>query len=292
MGVGQEGTANYMMVPGNWSYWLWLGSLVPPDLSLQCAAFGDTNATCVDVPAPAMGHAHTCVCTAPKYVLVGSTCVNRFAHDLRPWVWTDAAQLNASQGNTPTPNQTWPNLGESGVDVECTGTVQEAGLNGLRTVLLPTSQYWYIGLEEGITDYTLFFVGRPTGEPYGRVLQSPRANQLYGYWGGRKKVFFTEGNPSLLDGNSIDTMWAYFSISKYFGGDYVMRWDGEPLYQGCCSEWNYMHGLMINYPWGIIGEHTNTEMAELLLYNRVLNPQDVYEVESYIASKWGLSPPR
>lgn len=55
MGVGQEGTANYMMVPGNWSYWLWLGSLVPPDLSLQCAAFGDTNATCVDVPAPAMG---------------------------------------------------------------------------------------------------------------------------------------------------------------------------------------------------------------------------------------------
>lgn len=53
-----------------------------------------------------------------------------------------------------------------------------------------------------------------------------------------------------------------------------------------------MHGLMINYPWGIIGEQTNTEMAELLLYNRVLNPQDVYEVESYIASKWGLSPPR
>jgi len=198
-------------------------------------------------------------------------------------VWNDASQLTSVSG-------TFPNLAGNAYSVACTGTLKLKGKHGLNTVTLSTSQTWTVSPTPYMSTYTMFWVGRQTGGSNGRVLNSVDGyNQLYGYWNGFKKQLYTTGDPAYLGGYSSDTNWDMFSHSRTSGGAYTMNWNGAALYSGSSSTGNLLHGLTINA--GDYGEQSDCEVAEIILYNVVLTPAQIAQVEGYLAQKWGFQMP-
>lgn len=198
-------------------------------------------------------------------------------------VWNDASQLTSVSG-------TFPNLAGNAYSVACTGTLKLKGKHGLNTVTLSTSQSWTVSPTPSMSTYTMFWVGRQTGGNNGRILNSVDGyNQLYGYWNGYKKQLYISGDPSYLGGYSSDTNWDMFSHSRTSGGAYTMNWNGSALYSGSSSTGNPLHGLTINA--GDYGEQSDCEVAEIILYNVLLTPAQIAQVEGYLAQKWGFQMP-
>jgi len=209
------------------------------------------------------------------------------------YFWHDSSQLSGSNGAALS---TFPNsaAGISGAYTgtsTCTGVILAGGKNGLKTVTISTSQS-YLGIPESvvINPYTLVWVGRQTGT-YGRVLTGS-SNALYGYWGGYKKSFYSNANPQLhVSGIPSDNLWDYFVATRTAGSSFAMRWNSVPLYSGSTSESQGMVGLGINgaAPGCCGGERSSAEIAEIILYQRVLSTSEITTLESYIRAKSMLS---
>ena len=192
-------------------------------------------------------------------------------------VWTDSSQ-GSSQNIITT----------SGYSVTSTGQVKLSGKNGLSTTTFNTSQSWTVSPTPSLSAYTLFWVGRQTGGANGRVLNSTDGyNQLYGYWAGYKKQLYIGGDPSILGGQGSDTVWDMFSHSRTASGPYTFNWNGVSLGAVSSSSGNPLHGLTINA--GDYGEQSDCEVAEILLYDRVLLPGQIQHVERYLSNKWKLN---
>ena len=192
-------------------------------------------------------------------------------------VWCDASQDGALG-----------NLSSGGYTTTTTGTLKPNGKGGLNTVTLNTSQRWTTSPELSLSAYTLFWVGRQTGGTNGRVLVGTTNNQLFGYWGGHKKVIYIDGNPNILYTADPDTSWDLMSHSRTAGGSYTFNWNGVPLFSSSSSTGNPLAGLAIN-TYG--GEASDCEVAEIIVFNQVLSTTQIRGIERYLSLKWGLSDP-
>ena len=203
-------------------------------------------------------------------------------------MWNDAAALQESNGAVLS---SWANFGSGGA-VTCTGVVCDGCKNNLKTVRLSYSQTWGIASLATITSFTLFWAGRQTGPNNQRGLQGAEgnANQIYGYHGHRKKVFFSENNPSLLTGVAADYAWDQFTFQRQAGGAFFMNANGTPnYYANSSSEASGMRGLTINGETGCCTtQSTDMEIAEIILYDRLLSNTEVLQIEDYLRSKWAL----
>ena len=189
-------------------------------------------------------------------------------------VWCDASQDGALG-----------NLSSGGYTTTTTGTLKPNGKAGLNTVTLNTSQRWTVTPELSLSAYTLFWVGRQTGGTNGRVLEnSGDANQLFGYWNGYKKVIFIDNNPNILYTAGSDTSWDLMSHSRTAGGPYTFNWNGVPLFSSSSSTTNGLKGLTIS-----LFEQSDCEVAEIIVFNQVLNTPQIRGIERYLSLKWGLS---
>jgi hypothetical protein len=174
--------------------------------------------------------------------------------------------------------------------IASTGTPKTAGKNGLDTVTFTTSQTWTVSPTFELFSYTMFWVGRQTGGTNGRVLNSSDGyNQLYGYWGGHKRQLHTSSWNSGPYGYPSDTAWDMFSHSRIAGGAFTFNWNGATHASGSSSSGNPLHGFRINS--GDYGEQSDCEVAEIILYNSVLAPLQIQEVENYLAKKWDFAMP-
>jgi len=176
--------------------------------------------------------------------------------------------------------------------VHCNGIVQASGKNGLKTVRISQGQYWYAGGAPQLPNYSLYWVGRhyqATGSYFnggtcGRVLTGG-GNQLYGYWGGYKKQFYSNESPSLLGGYGCDTNWDIFSLTFSSYGNFNMKWNGQALYSGRTGDWG-MNYLGINTQGCCGGEVSTAEVAEIILYTVAHSSSDVSSTETYLNRKW------
>jgi len=200
-------------------------------------------------------------------------------------IWNDASQLSSISGS-------WPNLAvDTTYTVSCTGTLSIGGKNGLNTVLLNSStpQTWATSPVVTLSTYTMFWSGRQTGGTNGRVLESVSNNQLFGYWGGQKKVIYvlntagTAGDPSQLVNTNSDTAWDLMSHSRTVSGPFTFNWNGTSVYSASSSSSNNFSGLAINQY-----EASDCEIGEILLYNVVLTTEQIQQIEGYLAWKWGV----
>jgi hypothetical protein len=199
------------------------------------------------------------------------------------FVWSDASQLSGTTGSVVV---TIPNLGSGGT-VSCTGTIYNAGRNGLNTVRLTASplQTWSITTGLSFNTVTLFWVGRQTGGANARVLNSANGsyNELYGYWNGRKKVLYIDGNPNQLSGSSSDTNWDLMSLVRTTGGAFAMNWNGSALYSASSSTTS-PDTFSINVPY----EPSNCEFGEIIIYNTILTSVQIQQIEGYLSLKWSI----
>jgi hypothetical protein len=208
-------------------------------------------------------------------------------------LWIDASQLTTLNGIL---HNFAP---QSSYGVQCSGTLNHKGKNRLNTILISRFQYMTTVPAPYLQAYTLFFVGRQTGGQNNRVLNGyGNFNQLYGYWGGYKKALFLSGNPGYLTGYYADTEWDLLSHSRTANGPFVLHWNGDLLFSNNrSSTTNSLYGFTINAgdyndtSGNGQGENSDCEIAEIILYDSVLTPLQVKQVEGYLAQKWAIDLP-
>ena len=196
----------------------------------------------------------------------------------------------------------WPD--DSGNDyhadnVQGNPTLKVSALNGHSVIafdgsddLLWTSQN-FDGLANG---YTLFTVSRYAGNPKGRVIGSKTQNWFWGYHHGGVHKWHPNGWVSNHGGG--DTNWHIHSGDINNAGDPQANFwtDGAQKatnHKGS-NNTNYKPGLMsFGGLWhGSNNEFSNSEVAEVVMYNRVLSKDEREMVEAYLSQKYDFTHPR
>jgi hypothetical protein len=205
-------------------------------------------------------------------------------------VWNRGDTLAVGNGNTI---NTWTNsTNASGPTITCTGTQSNSQLNGLSVANLLSNQTWTSATALTPSNYTFIQVSRQTPSTYGRVFQSSVAgtNHLHGYWGSLKQPWYTEGWLGVAGGgiNSAENEWAIVSSTRIQNGAFQNRWNGAVIAAGASSPNVNLSGLAVNTGGVASNEKSTCQLAEVILYDRVLTNPQIIGIEEYLRQKWGL----
>ena len=142
-------------------------------------------------------------------------------------------------------------------------------------------------------NYTMFAVSRQDGGTNGRLIASRDANWLFGYHNGTHGDFYHNGwvyNSS----TASDTAW-HIHVSNQNNSDQANAWadftqvatnSNGPNTTNQPKKLGFGRGYNGNNP-----EWSSGEVAELLLFDRVLSVTERKLVEGYLADKWSLNIP-
>ena len=199
-------------------------------------------------------------------------------------LWLDASTFTQSNDTVVT---TWPSATPTySLSMTGSGTIKTAVLNGLRVMAVPTNQNWTLSNSSYTsTTYTFFFVSRQTGGANGRVFIG-NGNVLYGYWGGYKNAVYLEGwvaGPS----TASDTNWDIYTFVRTSSGSGSFLRYGVTI-SNYGSSGSGLNGFYINTGGCCGGETSNSQIAEVLIYNVDLTAENCRKNEGYLAWKWGL----
>ena len=199
-------------------------------------------------------------------------------------LWLDASRF--TQANNTIVN-TWPSATPSySLSMTGTGTINTGVLNGLPVMFVPTNQDWTLSNSNYTSaSYTFFFVSRQTGGANGRVFIG-NGNVLYGYWGGYKNCAHLEG---WVAGPSVgsDTNWdIYTFVRTSSGSGSFWRYGVNISTYG--SSGSALNGFYINTGGCCGNEKSNSQIAEVIIYNIDLSMTNINKIEGYLAWKWGL----
>ena len=137
--------------------------------------------------------------------------------------------------------------------------------------------------------YTVFAITRYTTSPTNtnRVLTAYYNNWLLGNWGGQVTPYFAEGwvyYPS----SAADNIWRIY-MGDWGGSsnDIAAAYsNGTVLASGSAAATAGPKGLGINYQGG---EVSASEVAEIVVFNRLLSITERRLVHTYLGQKWGIS---
>ena len=210
-------------------------------------------------------------------------------------LWLDGAQLVGQDGKNI---QTWQSVqnvvsgGSSGIaDMKSTGSqtnwpiVKEKILNNLPIVEFQPQHQMSNTINIALQNYTFAFVSRQLAGGVNRRVFIGNGNRLYGYWGGGKNRLYNEG---WLDANAplgSNDEWDLYVIRKNNGRNKFSR-NGTLLVENDGGA--TFDGLFINTGGCCGGETSNAQIAEVILMNNSLSDADTLNLETYLATKWGL----
>ena len=179
---------------------------------------------------------------------------------------------------------TWKDISGNGNDANNNkGSVTTGDWNGKKTVKG--------GIDTGIlfpnailpNNYSLFYLSRYTGSNKGRIIQGNTGNWLSGHHGDKSGVAYHEG-------------WVTDSKQNHHGSNWVLGTDQNRLYRSNGVERGKAGGgtttrLAVNISgWAFtineLDEASDWEIAEILVYNRHLNIDEIKNVEGYLAHKY------
>ena len=209
--------------------------------------------------------------------------------------WMETTQYNAATNNYAavqnwTPVSSAPSgnfFTNSNGDKNQLPYVKTNVLNGHAVLrFTPTRKMTLNNLAGASGDFTMLMVTRQVGKTNGRFIQGNN-NSLFGYWGGRKECYHNDAWSCGDDfWKNSDSNWDIFTIRRsseakmsYFNSM------GSPVF--CKQSGGGLNGLHINTG-GHPNEASDAEIAEFILYNTCLSDSDVANLESYLATKWGL----
>jgi len=206
-------------------------------------------------------------------------------------VWNRGDTLAVGNGNQI---NAWTNSSNaSGPTINCTGTQSNAALNGLSVANLTTAQTWTSATTLDPSNYTFIQVSRQTPSTYGRMFQSSvtSTNQLHGYWNSLKQPWYVEGWLGVAGGGvgSAANEWAIITSTRIRNGAFQNRWNGAVIASGSSSANVTLNGLTVNGGSALgSNEKSTCQIAEVILYDRVLTNPQIIGIEEYLRQKWGL----
>ncbi|MFM8335040.1 MAG: glycine-rich domain-containing protein, partial [Opitutaceae bacterium] len=136
-----------------------------------------------------------------------------------------------------------------------------------------------------LPSYTLFTVARYSGGSRGRIFNGDGQNWLAGFYGGMRGVAHFNGWLSNSSSN-LGTVTHWLASTSYpSGGTSYYRADG--VERGSGGSYHSLPLLVTNT--GSNAEASDYEIAEVLIYDRVLTSSEIAAVERYIGVTYGLS---
>ncbi len=213
--------------------------------------------------------------------------------------WVDATDPAAS-GVEPADGTTisiWKDKSGKGQDLPTAGTAAVLALTGFGG--LPAIHYGGFGGHQSPyvigSDYTISYISKLNGTQNGRVVGDwSGGNILLGYWNGNMHGFYINGAPENLFGSTAPVSiaattqknWYTFTRSS-LSGAFTFYNQGNVYATNPASSAPNMK-LMLGCGYGNTGECSNVFISELVVYNRVLTPQELNVLNVYMKSKWGF----
>jgi len=138
---------------------------------------------------------------------------------------------------------------------------------------------------EVLPTYTLFTVARYSGNSRGRIFNGDGQNWLAGFWSGNRGVAHFNGWLSNSSSN-LGTVTHWLASTSYpSGGTSYYRAGGAQ--RGTGGSYHNLPLLVTNT--GSHAEPSDYEIAEVLIYGRVLTGNEIAEVERYLGVTYGLN---
>jgi hypothetical protein len=208
-------------------------------------------------------------------------------------VQLDASQLTGADGSAVSP---WPNLATPGMPGTMISspapTKRNNVINGLPVVRFNTGEGRMRMTGTGVsTDFTLCAVARihTTGAGAQRVIAADMAstgnNFLLGWWNQFQDCVFDGAWASGQPTEPATTAWRLYSFDKVGAGATRLFSNGNYLRSGGSGASNLGGSLALSGH-DATTESSNCDVAEVLLYNRVLSDSERSLVEDYLRRKW------
>ena len=208
-------------------------------------------------------------------------------------MWMDAADDTTFSYSSGTTVSQWRDKSGFGYHMvpKVSGPTRNAFLNSRKVLAFTTSQT--IGnntINLASSANTVFVVSRLTGTTNGRVLtcnlDSSGNNWLLGHHGGTYNDYYAEG--WVTDGGSLDTNWRMYmgdwsgtstDLANFYSNGTAITTNSTAASQG-------PNKLGVNY---FSSELSTCEVAEIVVFNRVLSTAERRLVHTYLGQKWGIS---
>ena len=206
-------------------------------------------------------------------------------------MWMDAADDTTFSYSSGTTVSQWRD--KSGFNYHMVpisaGPTRSSALNSRKVLAFTTAQsIGSLSFTVETSANTVFVVSRLTGATNARVLAAYYNNWLLGHWGGWVNAYYAEGWIAYNAGTA-DTVWRMY-MGDWGGAsnDVANAYSNGTLItnQGTSAASAGPKGLGIN----ISGtEQSTCEVAEIILFNRILSDTERKLVHTYLGQKWGIS---
>jgi hypothetical protein len=207
-------------------------------------------------------------------------------------VWLDASQLTGADGSTVA---AWPNLG-SGPQPTVFGSpnpvIRANALNGKPVVKTTGAQGTFrfsgLGVDK---DYTVAIVARKWTTKAGRVLAAnytaTASNCLFGWWNVRSDCSYIEGWLTPDDVHIDDMNWRFYTGDASSTDAARLFKDGVLLRGGAATPAGGLKNtLCLSGHDDTKTESADSEVAELVVFNRRLTDIERAQLEQYLRLKW------
>ncbi len=200
----------------------------------------------------------------------------------------DASTLGLSD-NDPVP--TWTDVsgeGNNATTIEGIPYYKAAGIGGIPTVHFDAGDGLGNSVNYSAGPVTIFYVSRQTGGSNQRVFDSQSNNWLLGYWGGSRGSAYYEGDVLLGGNGASDTNPHLYATTIGGSGQNSTVWAEGVQIASNQNGTQGPNGVSLGGG-GAYNEFSDCEISEVLLYNRILDANELLAVGGYLTAKYGLT---
>lgn len=187
----------------------------------------------------------------------------------------------------------WPDISGQGNDADNTfgdPTWLASGPNGRPVVNFDGNDLIWTtkNFESDLENFTMISIARYTGGANNRVIAARSANFAFGFHGNRNQQFLLDGWVSNHGG--VDTLW-HLHVGDINNQDRANFWvDGIQRATNSTNahNTNYKPDQIQLGGWRTQNEMSKAEVAELLVYNRVISEEERNTISAALNSKYGF----
>ncbi|HEX2900217.1 MAG TPA: SprB repeat-containing protein, partial [Bacteroidia bacterium] len=159
-------------------------------------------------------------------------------------------------------------------------------INGNPVLRFNTSQFMTSAASFG-TPYTIFTITKMNGGANARLISSASTNWLMGNWGGYQNVMYANGWVTPSSGPAPDNQPHMYHATGT--GGLTTLYDFSTTIASNAGGVSGFGQLQLNGWSNGLNEMSNADVAEVIVYNRVLNANELTGVRNYLASKYALA---
>jgi len=221
-------------------------------------------------------------------------------------IWLDAGDVNADGVPDVLPNGTavpiWYDRSGQGHrlvawnnDPNYTPKVYSAGIGGRPVVRFDGSDYLWADNYDSNNPFTVFAVANMAGTQNNRLISSQNINWLMGYWGNWEGVLHADGwitdpsNPNSRTFSPPNTTPDLFAATNTGGPSYAFYKDGVNITRNATGGNDRIGRLGLGAWNSPTNEASQGDVAEIVMYDRVLSAAELNSVGYYLTKKYGLT---